>query len=132
MNKWQKALDDMKRHIVGIPVLKYFYIKDADLLQKLVDEKVEFESRKDKLIVGSQWECVIQCIIQNRMSEALERYIDLGGKLTIKEVFEKQYGQKWMKLIFFQKWHYLLNNSYIVSNQQRKVQYYERGKFKLD
>lgn len=61
MKNYQKALDDMKRHIVGIPVLGWYYTKDADLLQKLVDEKFEFESRKDNLIADSKWECVGEC-----------------------------------------------------------------------
>ena len=36
---------------------KYYF----DELEKLAIEKDEQESRKDKLIVGSKWECIIRC-----------------------------------------------------------------------
>ena len=36
-------------------------IEDFELLKKLAKEKDEQDSRKDKLIVGSQWECVADC-----------------------------------------------------------------------
>jgi len=32
--------------------------EEENLIKKWIDERVEFESRKDKLIVGSVWECV--------------------------------------------------------------------------
>ena len=35
--------------------------EDALLLNDLVNEKLEQESRKDKLVVGSKWECVANC-----------------------------------------------------------------------
>lgn len=47
--------------------------EDALLLQELVDEKIEQESRKDKLIVGSEWECVALCLVAEISSK---------GKLT--------------------------------------------------
>lgn len=37
MNKYQQALENMKHHIVGVPVLKWFYTKDADTIQELVN-----------------------------------------------------------------------------------------------
>jgi hypothetical protein len=39
--------------------------EDALLLQALVNEKLEQESRKDYLIVGSQWECVANCYYES-------------------------------------------------------------------
>lgn len=36
-------------------------IEDFELLKKLAKEKDEQESRKDKLVVGSEWECVADC-----------------------------------------------------------------------
>ena len=33
---------------------------DMNVIQKLIDERIEFESRKDKLIIGSEWECIIR------------------------------------------------------------------------
>lgn len=78
--KYQEALDDMKRHIVGIPVLGWYYKKDADLLQKLVDEKFEFESRKDYLVLDSLWECVVECYI--RYDDIFVRVDDLFVLVT--------------------------------------------------
>ena len=36
-------------------------IEDFELLKKLAKEKDEQESRKDKLVVGSEWVCVAGC-----------------------------------------------------------------------
>ena len=35
---------------------------NVKIIQELVNEKLEQESRKDKLIVGSEWECVAECL----------------------------------------------------------------------
>ena len=35
-------------------------IEDFELLQKLAKEKDEQESRKEKLVVGSEWECMLK------------------------------------------------------------------------
>lgn len=37
MNKYQEALDDLKKHIIGIPILSWYYKKDTDTIQELVD-----------------------------------------------------------------------------------------------
>lgn len=63
MNKWQKSLDKVS-NCKG-------FLSDVDLLQQLIDEKIELESRKDKLIVGSKWECVAKSLAPISM-----RYID--------------------------------------------------------
>ena len=34
---------------------------NVKIIQELVNEKLEQESRKDKLVVGSEWECVADC-----------------------------------------------------------------------
>ena len=39
--------------------------EDALLLNDLVNEKLEQESRKDKLIIGSEWECVANCYCES-------------------------------------------------------------------
>ena len=61
MKDYQKAFDDMKKHIIGFPILKWIYVKDVNLIQELIDEKVEQETRKDKLVAGSEWVCVTKC-----------------------------------------------------------------------
>ena len=46
-------------HYEGTPTNQQ--TEDALLLQELVNEKLEQESRKDKLIVGSEWVCEVDC-----------------------------------------------------------------------
>ena len=38
-------------------------IEDFELLKKLAKDKDEQDSRKDKLVVGSEWECVVDCTV---------------------------------------------------------------------
>jgi hypothetical protein len=54
MNKYQEALKEIT-HLTFVET-KYY-----EMLKKLAEEKDEQESRKDKLVVGSVWECVIDC-----------------------------------------------------------------------
>jgi hypothetical protein len=63
----QEALDELECYSIQW-VVNYMDNEKADkmlnhskLLQQLIDEKIERESRKDKLIVGSEWECVVRC-----------------------------------------------------------------------
>ena len=63
MNKYQEALNRIIDEYIpmsfdGKPMNQQ--TADALILQELVWEKTEYESRKDKLIVGSEWECVYQ------------------------------------------------------------------------
>ena len=52
------------------------FLSDVEVLQKLVDEKVELESMKDKLIVGSEWECVAENRGRNTVfKKGIEVYI---------------------------------------------------------
>jgi hypothetical protein len=66
--KYQEALDELECYSIQW-VVNYVDNEAADkmlnhskLLQQLIDEKLEQESRKDKLIVGSEWECVLDLI----------------------------------------------------------------------
>ena len=66
MNKYQEALNAIKTE----PKIQDYYgdyinffdkdDEDIALLQELVDKEIELESRKDKLIVGSEWVCVVE------------------------------------------------------------------------
>ena len=64
---YQEALDELFDNATnGEPLYvkqKYFNgIKECkDELQELVNEKLEQESRKEKLIVGSEWVCEVDC-----------------------------------------------------------------------
>ena len=40
-------------------------LNHSKLLQQLIDEKLEQESRKDKLVVGSKWKCVANCYCES-------------------------------------------------------------------
>ena len=52
---------------------------NVKIIQELVNEKLEQESRKDKLIVGSRWECVAKSL-----APISARYIDpIFDKSTI-------------------------------------------------
>ena len=65
MKKYQEALRRMYELLGKIP----FEVELSDLkpLSELVNEKIEQESRKDKLILLSKWEC----IAKNQGSEYL-------------------------------------------------------------
>jgi hypothetical protein len=76
MNKYHEALQDIKLGIRDVS----FYRNSMDVIQKLVDEKLEQESRKDKLIVGSQWECVFECFGENR-------HYDVKDNVVINKIF---------------------------------------------
>ena len=91
MKDYQEALDTLECNAIQwASNHKYnekhnFYI-DSDmcdemlnhskLLQQLIDEKLEQESRKDKLIVGSKWECVAKNRGRNTIhKKGIEVYI---------------------------------------------------------
>ena len=76
MNKYQEALDrilsyaymylayrtdatqkELESYVRGI-------LQDKRMIEKLINEKIEFESRKEKLVVGSEWECVVECLAE--------------------------------------------------------------------
>ena len=59
MNKYKLALDKLKNYSIGEA------LRCEEILKELVNEKLEQESRKDKLIVGSQWECVANCYYES-------------------------------------------------------------------
>ena len=64
--------------------------KQSLLLQELVDKEIELQSRKDKLVVGSAWECVVPvCYLEHEYDFKTIR-ITKGDVVIIKEVFEKE------------------------------------------
>ena len=58
-------------------------LNHSKLLQQLIDEKVEQESRKDKLIVGSEWVCVAECL-----SERVAKGVSYTRLENIKDIVE--------------------------------------------
>ena len=59
---YQEALRNLENYVVEKLreedlSINHFTI-EFEVLKQLIDEKLEQESRKDKLILGSQWECV--------------------------------------------------------------------------
>ena len=56
------------------------FIIEFNSLQQLIDERIEQESRKDKLTVGSTWECVAACFVVEIPSIVVE--IPSEAKLT--------------------------------------------------
>ena len=65
MNKYQKALKTIKDVDVYTGCLSYpiyeLYEAETQIIEKLVEEKIEQLSRMNKLIIDSQWECVASC-----------------------------------------------------------------------
>ena len=72
MNKYQEALNTLesfsRQYISERSFSDEYEEKQIErieeklnLLQGLVDKEIELQSRKDKLIVGSEWECVADC-----------------------------------------------------------------------
>lgn len=59
--KYQMALNDFFEILIESKVKLEKNI--IGVIKELVNEKLEFESRKDKLIVGSKWECVAVCLV---------------------------------------------------------------------
>jgi len=83
MSKYQEALNKLHTHCLASPSTMMGeeygfgadYVHDHDgyeneieLLQELVDAKIEFESRVEKIVVGAQWQCVVDSLV-----------IELGG-----------------------------------------------------
>jgi hypothetical protein len=84
--QYQEALDELECYSIQW-VDDYVDNEAADkmlnhskLLQQLIDEKLEQESRKDKLVVGSEWECVFECFGENR-------HYDVKDNVVINKIF---------------------------------------------
>jgi len=85
MNKLQEAygriVDDMETCIGADENGNINQLTDdVWLIQDLVNERIEFESRKYKLVVGSEWECVVECY-------GAFNFIDVGERVRIIDVF---------------------------------------------
>ena len=100
MNKYKEALRNLENYVIEKLreedlSINHFTI-EIEVLQQLIDEKLEQESRKDKLIVGSQWECVAKCltpISSHYIDPILDRRtiaIQKSWVLTVLEI-EKDY-----------------------------------------
>lgn len=84
MNKYEKALDLMKNNYGWIDDCE-FSLENQKLYMDLLEEKIEFESRKDKLVEGSAWECVVP-----HLADATQPYdIKKGSKVTILDIAEE-------------------------------------------
>ena len=83
MNKYQEALDRLENFAYHGGEKG----NNVKIIQELVNEKLEQESRKDKLIVGSKWECVAENRgrnavfkkgIQTYIWEVKENFVNFG------------------------------------------------------
>ena len=64
MKDYQEALRNLENYVIEKLreedlSINHFTI-EIEVLQQLIDEKLEQESRKDKLILGSKWECIAE------------------------------------------------------------------------
>ncbi len=86
MNKYEEALkvvDELAQQALdGFRYLKRHY----NDLKELVDEKTELESRKDKLVVGSEWECVANCLVAKGNNWC--DYIKKGDKIIVFQIID--------------------------------------------
>ena len=91
----------MEREWIGVMMNKYrdalyrlddgeHTIEDFELLKKLAKDKDEQESRKDKFVVGSEWECVVNTyapIKKVYIDPFLENnYLKIGKSAVVKVI----------------------------------------------
>lgn len=83
MNKYQEALKEIT-HLTFVET-KYY-----EMLKKLAEEKDEQKSRKDKLVVGSEWECVVNTFAPIRafyIDPLLDKnYLKIGKSAVVRVV----------------------------------------------
>ena len=79
---------------------QYDLFNNQALIQELVDKEIELQSRKDKLVVGSEWECVVPCFGDDSM------YYKVGVKVKVLSFnkYDKAYFVKvasdWQEVTF--------------------------------
>jgi len=97
MNKYQEALA-----ILEWVSWDSYYQKDkpkiVETFRELVNEKLEFESRAEKLVVGSRWECTIQCVVftsKDNFNEAILTVVGQVVKITgFSNIVSLSYGRQ--------------------------------------
>jgi hypothetical protein len=101
MNKYQEALNQIVT-LYGIrSATREHYQGVHDVLKPLVDKEIELQSRKDKLVVGSEWECVVEhygYFIKTNTQYAIE----VGEVVKIRRT-EKLHNGK--TILYFDKGH---------------------------
>jgi hypothetical protein len=83
MNKYREAFEDafdenIYHRIDNEPTVLVdgiVQVESIELIEQLVSEKEELQSRKDKLVVGSEWECVAHCYGENRQYKPTSKAI---------------------------------------------------------
>ena len=100
MNKYQEALEELTnradqiKHTLDnnflIAVAEQEISLAHNTLQELVDKEIELESRKDKLFVGSEWECLVDCLcsVDDNKKQRKVGLIKKGSKFKIHEFIE--------------------------------------------
>jgi hypothetical protein len=75
---------------------------EKNLMQELIDAKLEQESRKDKLIVGSKWRCIITHTVfreENITDSMSVTYNRMGDIVTITNVGDYNITYKFKRYI---------------------------------
>ena len=85
-------------HYEGTPTNQQ--TEDALLLQELVNEKLEQESRKDKLVVGSKWECIVSCFANDSMFYKVGTKVKVLSLEEYERVFFVRVKSEWQEVIF--------------------------------
>ena len=89
MSKYREALFSITftmHHRVKPKYLSVCEDENLETLRELVEKDKEFQSRKEKLIVGSEWECVSQCLAERvAMLQCYTRIMNIDNMVTIAE-----------------------------------------------
>jgi len=73
---------------------------ELEVLQQLIDEKSEQESRKYKLIVGSEWECIVSCFANDSMFYKVGTKVKVLSLEEYDRVFFVRVKSEWQEVIF--------------------------------
>lgn len=99
MNKYQEALNFVDNFVIDGMANGYdeprifcqFFGNELNPLYELVAEKTEQLSRKEKLVVGSEWECVADymCALLVDSFTQEVRYLNKGNVVKVIDINEK-------------------------------------------
>lgn len=86
---YQEALDRLEN-----------FAHHGGIIQELVNEKLEQESRKDKLVVGSEWECIVSCFANDSMFYKVGTKVKVLSLEEYDRVFFVRVKSEWQEVIF--------------------------------
>ena len=102
MNKYQEAWNKIVIALFDIGIIGFKKLpldEEFKIINELINKEIELQSRKDKLVVGSEWECVVDCLcsvddnkkqrkvgcVRKGSKFKIYEFIEVLGRVTIKE-----------------------------------------------